>query len=199
MHFFDQIKTGGFADPSTLQGAFLFAVIFAFLAWIVGRTLRLAVQRILAHDKHDHLDLMAVKFIAKLTRYAVYVFAFAAYAHFIPALSGLGTASLTSIGMISRIVAFASLNTLGNLIAGKSPKYIRGRSAETQLLRAKLLASILPCRGPQLSTRPWQKALMSDCSLRNPSSPKAFLKVSEMLANGWPNIFPDRDGCHWKA
>ena len=120
MHFFDQIKTGGFADPSTLQGAFLFAVIFAFLAWLIGRVLRLAVQRILAHDKHDHLDLMAVKFIAKLTRYAVYVFAFAAYAHFIPALSGLGTASLTSIGMISLIVGFAAQNTLGNLIAGIS-------------------------------------------------------------------------------
>jgi small-conductance mechanosensitive channel len=63
---------------------------------------------------------MAVKFIAKLTRYAVYVFAFAAYAHFIPALSGLDTASLTSIGMISLIVGFAAQNTLGNLIAGLS-------------------------------------------------------------------------------
>ena len=120
MHFFDQIKTGGLADPSTLQGAFLFAVVFAFLAWIVGRTLRVAVQRLLAHDKHEHLDLMAVKFIAKLTRYAVYVFAFAAYAHFIPALSGLGAASLTSIGMISLILGFAAQNTLGNLIAGIS-------------------------------------------------------------------------------
>jgi len=120
MHFFDQIKTGGLADPATLQGAFLFAVIFAFLAWFVGRMLRMAVQRILAHDKHDHLDLMAVKFLAKLTRYAVYVFAFAAYAHFIPALSGLGAASLTSIGMISLILGFAAQNTLGNLIAGIS-------------------------------------------------------------------------------
>jgi len=120
MQFFDQIKTGGLADPSTLQGAFLFAVIFAFLAWLIGRVLRMAVQRMLAHDKHDHLDLMAVKFIAKLTRYAVYVFAFAAYAHFIPALSGFGTASLTSIGMISLIVGFAAQNTLGNLIAGIS-------------------------------------------------------------------------------
>jgi hypothetical protein len=55
----------------------------------------------LAHDKHEHLDLMAVKFLAKSTRYAVYVFAFAAYAHFIPALSGLGAASLTSIGVES--------------------------------------------------------------------------------------------------
>ena len=120
MHFFDQIKTGGLTDPSTLQGAFLFAVIFVFLAWFVGRMLRMAVQRILAHDKHDHLDLMAVKFLAKLTRYAVYVFAFAAYAHFIPALSGLGAASLTSIGMISLILGFAAQNTLGNLIAGIS-------------------------------------------------------------------------------
>jgi len=120
MHFFDQIKTGGLADPSTLQGAFLFAVVFIFLAWLVGRTLRVAVQRMLAHDKHEHLDLMAVKFLAKLTRYAVYVFAFAAYAHFIPALSGLGAASLTSIGMISLIVGFAAQNTLGNLIAGIS-------------------------------------------------------------------------------
>ena len=120
MHFFDQIKTGGLADPSTLQGAFVLAVVFAFLAWFVGRTLRLGVQRMMAHDKHDHLDLMAVKFLAKLTRYAVYVFAFAAYAHFIPALSGLGAASLTSIGMISLIVGFAAQNTLGNLIAGIS-------------------------------------------------------------------------------
>lgn len=120
MHFFDQIKTGGLADPSTLHGAFLFAVVFAFLAWFIGRALRLGVQRMMAHDKHDHLDLMAVKFLAKLTRYAVYVFAFAAYAHFIPALSGLGSASLTSIGMISLIVGFAAQNTLGNLIAGIS-------------------------------------------------------------------------------
>jgi small-conductance mechanosensitive channel len=120
MQIFDQIKTGGLADPSTLQGAFLFAVVFAFLAWFIGRMLRAAVQRMLAHDKHEHLDLMAVKFLAKLTRYAVYVFAFAAYAHFVPALSGLGTASLTSIGMISLIVGFAAQNTLGNLIAGIS-------------------------------------------------------------------------------
>jgi small-conductance mechanosensitive channel len=120
VHFFDQIKTGGLADPSTLQGAICFAIVFAFLAWSVGSALRLAVQRLLANDKHEHLDRMAVKFIAKLVRYCVYVFAFAAYAHFVPALSGLGAASLTSIGMISLIVGFAAQNTLGNLIAGIS-------------------------------------------------------------------------------
>ncbi|HEV2691737.1 MAG TPA: mechanosensitive ion channel family protein [Verrucomicrobiae bacterium] len=118
MRFFDQI--GRFADPSTLSGAFLYAGVFAFLAWLIGLTLRVAVQRMLAHDKHDHFDRMAVKFLAKLARYAVYVVAVAAYAHFVPALSGLGTASLTSIGMISLIVGFAAQNTLGNLIAGLS-------------------------------------------------------------------------------
>ena len=120
MHLLDQIKTGGLADPATFSGALVFAVVFSFLAWIVGRTLRLAVQRMMAHDKHDHLDLMAVKFLAKLTRYAVYVCAFAAYAHFIPALAGLGSASLTSIGMLSLVIGFAAQNTLGNLIAGIS-------------------------------------------------------------------------------
>jgi len=69
MRFFDQIKSGGFLDPATLQGAALFAVVFAFFAWFFGRAFRMAVQRLLAHDKHAHLDLMAVKFLAKLTRY----------------------------------------------------------------------------------------------------------------------------------
>jgi small-conductance mechanosensitive channel len=120
MRFFDQIKTGGLADPATLQGAIFFAIIFVFFAWLAGGALRLAVQRLLAHDKHEHLDRMAVKFIAKLVRYGVYAFAFAAYAHCVPELSGLGAASLTSIGMISLIVGFAAQNTLGNLIAGIS-------------------------------------------------------------------------------
>ena len=120
MRTFDQIKTGGLTDPSTLQGAIFLAIVFAFLAWLIGSLLKKAVQRVLAHDQHAHVDRMAVKFIAKLTRYGVYVFAFAAYAHFVPALSGVGAASLTSIGMISLIVGFAAQNTLGNLIAGIS-------------------------------------------------------------------------------
>ena len=75
MRLFDQIRHGGFTDPSTLQGALMYAIIFAFLAWIVGRMLRLAVQRVLLQDKHDRVDRMAFKFLAKLIRYCVYVFA----------------------------------------------------------------------------------------------------------------------------
>ena len=97
MRFLEDLKDSGFADPATFQGAAVLAVLFAFLAWFLGRLLRLAVQRLLAHDKHARVDLMAVKFLAKLARYCVYIFAFVAYAHFVPALSDLGSASLTSI------------------------------------------------------------------------------------------------------
>ena len=118
MKMLDLFKSGGFGDPSTFQGAVLVGIIFAFFAWLVGRSLRLAVQRLLAHDKHARLDLMAVKFLAKLARYGVYVFAFVAYAHFVPALSGLGSASLTSLSVITVILGLAAQNTLGNLVAG---------------------------------------------------------------------------------
>jgi small conductance mechanosensitive channel len=120
MRIFDQIKSGGFADPSTLQGAILYAIVFAFFAWLIGSALRLAVQRVLLHDKHDRVDRMAVKFLAKLARYCVYVITFVAYAHFVPALSGLSSASLTSISVITVIVGLAAQNTLGNLVAGIS-------------------------------------------------------------------------------
>ena len=120
MRILDKIISGGFTDPSTVRGAVLYAMVFAFFAWLVGRTLRWAVQRVLANDKHDHLDIMAVRFVARLVRYCVYVFAFISYAHFVPALSGLGTASLTSISVITVIVGLAAQNTLGNLVAGIS-------------------------------------------------------------------------------
>lgn len=118
MNLFELIKHGGYDDPSSLRGALLWAVVFVFLAWFIGLTLRVAVQRMLAHDKHNHFDLMAVRFVAKLARYCVYVFAFISYAHFIPALAVLGSASLTSISVITVILGLAAQNTLGNLVAG---------------------------------------------------------------------------------
>ncbi len=117
---FDQIKSGALADPSTTQGAILYAIVFTFFAWFIGRALRLAVQRVLASDKHGHVDRMAVKFLAQLVRFGVYIFAFISYAHLVPALSSLGKAWLASVGVISVIVGLAAQNTLGNLIAGIS-------------------------------------------------------------------------------
>jgi len=120
MKIFDQIKTGGFLSPSTIEGAVLYGVCFAVAAWLLGQLLRMMVQRALARDKHGHFDRMAVKFFAKLLRYCVYVFAIVAYTHFVPALSSLGTASLTSISVITVVVGLAAQNTLGNLVAGIS-------------------------------------------------------------------------------
>jgi len=120
MKFFDQIRHGGLPDPSTIAGAACYGVVFAVVAWLLGQLLRVMVQRALARDKHDHFDRMAVKFIAKLLRYCVYVFALVAYIHFVPALSSLGTPSLTSISVITVIVGLAAQNTLGNLVAGIS-------------------------------------------------------------------------------
>ena len=120
MKFLDQIRHGSLPDPSTIEGAALFGVVFAVGAWLLGQLLRVMVQRALARDKHDHFDRMAVKFIAKLLRYCVYVFALLAYIHFVPALSSLETPSLTSISVITVIVGLAAQNTLGNLVAGIS-------------------------------------------------------------------------------
>ena len=120
MKILDQIKGSGLFSPATWEGAAVYAVIFTLLAWLLGRGLRVTVERLLARDKHDHFDRMAIKFLAKLFRYGVYVFAFVAYAHFIPSLSSLGSASLTSISVITVIVGLAAQNTLGNLVAGIS-------------------------------------------------------------------------------
>ena len=120
MNRLGQIRSGGFFSPSTIEGAVLYGIVFAVAAWLLGQFLRVMVQHALARDKHGHFDRMAVKFFAKLLRYCVYVFAVVAYTHFVPALSSLGTASLTSISVITVVVGLAAQNTLGNLVAGIS-------------------------------------------------------------------------------
>ncbi len=116
----EQIKNDGFPGPFTIEGAILYGIVFAVVAWLLGRLLQVMAQRALARDKHDHFDRMGVKFFAKLLRYCVYVVAVVAYAHFVPALSSLGAASLTSISVITIVVGLAAQNTLGNLVAGIS-------------------------------------------------------------------------------
>jgi len=101
-------------------GAILYALVFLFLAWLFGRALHLAVQRLFIRDTHNRVDRTAVKFLAQLARFAVYIFAFISYAHLVPALAGLGTAWLASAGILSVIIGLAAQNTLGNLVAGIS-------------------------------------------------------------------------------
>ncbi len=120
MSLLEQLKTGAFTSPKTLSGAMLYAIVFAVLAWLVGRALRLGVERMLARGASTRVDLTTVRFLAQLARFGVYVFAFISYAHLVPALSSLGTAWLASVSVISVIVGLAAQNTLGNLIAGIS-------------------------------------------------------------------------------
>jgi len=107
-------------DPRTFFGAILYALVFLFFAWLFGRASNLAVKRLLVKDKHNRIDRTAIKFLAQFAQFGVYIFAFISYAHLIPALRGLGTAWLASVGVISVIIGLAAQNTLGNLIAGIS-------------------------------------------------------------------------------
>ena len=120
MNIMEQIKNGVLPDPKTFLGAILYGLFFLFLAWLFGRASHLAVQRLLSKDEHNRVDRTAVKFLAQLARFGVYIFAFISYAHLIPALAGLGTAWLASAGILSVIIGLAAQNTLGNLIAGIS-------------------------------------------------------------------------------
>jgi small-conductance mechanosensitive channel len=116
----DRFKPEDLADPTKPLGALLYVVIFAFIAWLVGHALQLAVQRLLARDKRAYVDRTTINFLAQLGKIGVYLFVFISYAHMVPALAGLGHAWLTSVGVVSVVLGLAAQNTLGNLIAGIS-------------------------------------------------------------------------------
>ena len=116
----EQFKTGAFANPETLSGALVYAVVIAVMAWLIGRALRLAVQRVLVRDTRGFVDRTRVNFLSQVAQFGVYIFAFISYAHLVPALSHLGSAWLASVGVISVVVGMAAQNTLGNVIAGFS-------------------------------------------------------------------------------
>jgi small conductance mechanosensitive channel len=109
-------------DPHKLAGAVDYGIIIFFFAWLVGRILGLAVEKMLGRPRHLHLaaDPTAIKFLGQLARLVVYVFAFLSYAHLIPALQSMGHAWLASVGVVSVVFGLAAQNTLGNLVAGIS-------------------------------------------------------------------------------
>ncbi|MDB6023205.1 MAG: hypothetical protein JWQ04_3062 [Pedosphaera sp.] len=111
---------GELLDKNTLYGALLYALIFGITAWLLGRAVALAFERVLGHPKYIPSDRTAIRFLAQLSRLGIYLFAFVSYAHLIPALNTLGTAWLASVGVVSVVLGLAAQNTLGNLIAGIS-------------------------------------------------------------------------------
>jgi len=106
-------------DPRTGIGAIAYAIVIGLIAWLVGRAGQLAVKRFL-QQQSPAADQTAVRFLAPLARLVIWLLAFLAYAHLIPALNKLGGAGLASVGVVSVVVGMAAQNTLGNLIAGVS-------------------------------------------------------------------------------
>jgi hypothetical protein len=70
MTIFNQIKGESLANSSIFQGTILYAITFMLLAWFAEHALRLAVQRLLAHDKRNYVDRVAVKFRAVCSFYS---------------------------------------------------------------------------------------------------------------------------------
>jgi len=107
-------------NPSTIEGALVYALVLLVCAVLINRMLRLAVERGLARGSRVHIDRTRVKFISQLAQIVVYIVTFFVYAHLIPALANLGNAGLASVGVLSVVAGMAAQNTLGNLIAGIS-------------------------------------------------------------------------------
>jgi small conductance mechanosensitive channel len=107
----------GFADPATGVGAVFYALVCLTAAWLAGWAVRVAVHRAL--DLHvPAADPTVVKFLGRLARLLIYVLAFLAYAHIIPALRSMSPVWLTSVGAVSVVVGLAAQSTLSNLVAG---------------------------------------------------------------------------------
>jgi small-conductance mechanosensitive channel len=105
-------------STNTLYGDILWAVVIGFIAWSVGRASGLMFQRMQQHPKYMPSDRTAIGFLAQFARLCIYMFAFVTWAQLIPALKGIGTAWLASVGVVSVVLGLAAQNTLGNLIAG---------------------------------------------------------------------------------
>jgi small-conductance mechanosensitive channel len=116
-HFFE---LRDLPDPGTWLGASILALIFIIAAMLAGRAVRLAINRYLDKTERAGADPTGIRFLGHLANVGVYVFAFLVYSHIVPALQHLGTAWLTSMGVLSVVVGLAAQSTLGNLISGIS-------------------------------------------------------------------------------
>jgi small-conductance mechanosensitive channel len=87
---------------------------------LAGRTVRLAVHRYLDKTARAGADPTGIRFLGQLANVGVYIFTFLIYSHIVPALHNLGTAWLTSMGVLSVVLGLAAQSTLGNLISGVS-------------------------------------------------------------------------------
>lgn len=108
------------ADPNSWVGAILLGLILLVAASLTGRAVRMAVHRYLDKTASAGADPTGIRFLGKLGNVLVYILAFLVYTHLVPPLEHLGTALLTSMGVLSVVVGLATQSTLGNLISGVS-------------------------------------------------------------------------------
>src|SRR5580698_6461903 len=107
-------------DPKTSLGALFYGIIMVLSAWVIGRTVKLAIHRSLDRAEKAGADPTGIRFLGKLASLVIYLAAFACYAHMIPELQTLGKSMLAGVGVASVVVGLAAQSTLGNLIAGIS-------------------------------------------------------------------------------
>ncbi len=119
MKWFDQYYAD-LLDPKTTPGALFYGFVIAGAAWLAGRAVHLAIHRYLDRAEAEGADPTGIRFLGQLGRLAVYIIAFLAYTHVVPALQKLGTAWLASVGVVSVVVGLAAQSTLSNLVAGIS-------------------------------------------------------------------------------
>jgi len=105
-----------FFDPSTLLGAFVYALLFLGLALLEARIIRLFMKK---SARHIH-DTMTANFIQQLLQVGVFLAAVILYAQLVPALRSFGTALLAGVSVVSVVLGLAAQSTLGNLVAGVS-------------------------------------------------------------------------------
>ena len=115
----DQMWTMMF-DPKTAFGAAFYGLLTILLAWLIGRAVKLAINRALDTAQKGGADPTGLRFLGKLVSVIIYFGAFACYAHVIPELQTLGRSMLAGVGVASVVVGLAAQSTLGNLIAGIS-------------------------------------------------------------------------------
>ena len=103
-------------NPDSVPGALIYLVVFALLALLLSRGLRLALRS--AIERHQHVDRTTASFLQQLGSFVVWVVTLILYAHLIPVLRAMGTALLAGASVASVVVGLAAQSTLGNLVAG---------------------------------------------------------------------------------
>jgi len=117
---FEKIMIKDVANPATLWGALVYALLLLLIAGFGAYFLRFSVVRLLKRDEAGRIDRSVAMFLTQLGQIGIYVIALIFYAHLVPALRAVGTALLAGAGIASIVVGLAAQNTLGNMVAGIS-------------------------------------------------------------------------------